>query len=52
MDDIKFLHECGVQPDPLWLLEQSATTPEQKQYVSSLLRINMMLGGSLRINLE
>jgi hypothetical protein len=52
MNDSDFLSDLGITPDPLWLIEQNSYTPEQQQYVLDLLRINMLLGGGLRITLK
>lgn len=51
-NDADFLTSAGIEPDPLWLIEQAAGTPEQQRYVLDLLRINMLLGGGLRITLS
>lgn len=45
MTDYDLLKSLGIEPDPLWLIAQSAATPEQQNYVLNLLRINMLLGG-------
>jgi hypothetical protein len=52
MDDPEFLSECGITPDIEWLLEASSSTPEQQRFVLDMLRINMMLGGGMRVTLE
>jgi hypothetical protein len=52
-NDAEFLAECGIEPDPIWLIERVATeTPEQARYVLDLLRMNMLLGGGLRPNIK
>lgn len=50
--DPDFLAECGIELDPVWLIELNDYTPEQQQYVESLLRINMLLGAGLQLILK
>ena len=41
MEDMKFLQECGIAIDPLWLAEVMSheVGPEASNYMKSLMRI-------------
>lgn len=51
MDDAEFLAQLGIAPDVEWLCEQAAVTPEQRQYIEDLLRLNRLLGGGMQVTL-
>jgi hypothetical protein len=41
MEDVKFLQQCGIEIDPLWLVEVMGqeAAPEAFNYVKGLIRI-------------
>jgi hypothetical protein len=50
-NDAEFLTSLGIAPDVEWLCRQSASSPEQRQYVEDLLRLNRLLGGGMQLTL-
>ncbi len=52
MEDAKFLQECGIEIDPLWLVEVigKEAGPEASNYLNGLIRIANLTGTLQAIN--